>query len=562
MSPTKTKLDKIDERHKLLISELLKNEVSMIKIVDKNVVHAMNLVKESIMENLDDIARDQNKTIFINIPIHAIHVSTAMIDRAVDGTVTVTSGRLGTIIPQRGNQPATIKDISQVDVYLTTMTRYLMGEDLPLGILPYTSSIKKQKQPLKIPMADEIHVISVIPVSYEFKNLHDFAGILSNIPKNIRTLWNVDHPDKEVEDTVQEIVSKSVNNTIRSVLNLPDLNHTIVFIRQDSVEEFVTGVPVVVTTKNENTYVQEEAVSSISKLKDAKLKTQVGKTVFADLETTSVVNSIDTSYKLDRIAGYEFIKDFVRTRAKLLKNEKAVREHNIQLKGLFLLGVPGTGKSTIAKCVGNELGIPAYELNIEAAFNKHFGTTEGKIQSTLDLLERLGRVAVVIDEIDKLFAGVATGTTGNDVPVRIFGMLLKHMAKEDSNILFIATANDMNLPASFTRKGRFDKVFFVDVPTAQERKLILEYYIKKFKANQLIDEKILNSLVVQTENWTGSDLETLVKEVTIARIVNPKKKNNEIIEEIMTVLGPSIKKPEIEKMREIGSTYADNMKLV
>ena len=184
-------------------------------------------------------------------------------------------------------------------------------------------------------------------------------------------------------------------------------------------------------------------------------------------------------------------------------------------KGIMIIGMPGCGKSLTAKATASLFEIPLVRLDVGRLLGKYVGESEENMRNALKLSEAISPCVLWIDEIEKAFAGVGGEGGGNDVTTRLFGQFLTWMQEKENTVFIVATANDISrLPPEFLRKGRFDELFFVDLPNGTERRKILEIHLKKRKKwNENIDSI---ALIKETEGYNGADLEAVVKD-TIER---------------------------------------------
>jgi len=175
-------------------------------------------------------------------------------------------------------------------------------------------------------------------------------------------------------------------------------------------------------------------------------------------------------------------------------------------KGILLLGVQGCGKSLAAKAVAGGFGVPLLRLDIGTLYNKYHGETERNLRAALKNAELLAPCVLWLDEIEKALA-----TTGSDdgVSRRVLGYLLTWMAERKAPVFLVATANDVQaLPAELLRKGRFDEIFFVDLPNAEVRTEVLRIHLAKRDLKPA--EFDLPALVAASEGFSGAEIEQLV----------------------------------------------------
>ena len=176
-------------------------------------------------------------------------------------------------------------------------------------------------------------------------------------------------------------------------------------------------------------------------------------------------------------------------------------------KGVLLIGVPGCGKSLCAKAVAMEWKLPLLKLDTSRLYNKYIGESEKNFRRAMDAAERLAPCVLFIDELEKAFAG--GGSEDGGVSQRVLGTFLAWMQERKADVFTVATANDVTrLPPEFLRKGRFDEVFFVDLPDAEARKAILAVHLKK--RSQDVAAFDLDALVAATDGFSGAEIEQAV----------------------------------------------------
>jgi len=177
-------------------------------------------------------------------------------------------------------------------------------------------------------------------------------------------------------------------------------------------------------------------------------------------------------------------------------------------KGVLLLGVPGCGKSLAAKAVAKEWGLPLLKLDPAALYDKYVGESERNFRKAMALAEKLSPTVLWIDELEKAFSP-SGGEEDGGLSRRIFGTFLSWLQDRKGDVFVVATANDVSrLPPEFLRKGRFDEIFFVDLPNAEARSALFAIHLRKRGQDPARFD--LPRLVEATEGFGGSEVEQAI----------------------------------------------------
>ena len=217
------------------------------------------------------------------------------------------------------------------------------------------------------------------------------------------------------------------------------------------------------------------------------------------------------------VGGLDNLKAWLKQRSKAF--ERKAKEFGLQEpKGIMLLGVPGCGKSLTAKCVATEWKQPLLRLDVGKVFQAEVGSSENNIRRAIATAEAVAPCVLWIDEIEKGLnvGGERDGGTNS----RVFSTILTWMQEKTKPVFVVATANDISqLPPEFLRKGRFDEIFFVDLPTEEERKEIFRIHLHKSNQTEIQD---LDDIAKATTLFNGAEIEEAVKEAMfLAYIENP-----------------------------------------
>lgn len=225
------------------------------------------------------------------------------------------------------------------------------------------------------------------------------------------------------------------------------------------------------------------------------------------IRRNGILEYIDEDETIEAVGGLDELKKWLRQRSNAF-TERA-REYGLpQPKGMLILGVPGCGKSLIAKTTARLWSLPLLRLDIGRVYDGSMvGRSEANLRNALKTAESISPVILFIDELDKAFAGT-TGSADSDggTSSRIFGSFLTWMQEKTSPVFVMATANRVErLPGEFLRKGRFDEIFFVDLPTPEEKKEIFKIHLLKRRKD--ISRFDLEQLAKVADGFSGAEIE-------------------------------------------------------
>lgn len=211
---------------------------------------------------------------------------------------------------------------------------------------------------------------------------------------------------------------------------------------------------------------------------------------------------------LDAVGGLDVLKMWLKSRRMAL-SQKA-REFGLPApKGMMLVGVPGSGKSLTAKCVATAWKLPLLRLDLGALKSKYVGESEGNIRRALATAEAVAPCILWLDEIEKALSGSSGPQGDGGVAADALGAILSWMQEHEGTVFVVATANDVRaLPPELLRKGRFDEMFFVDLPTSKERGEIIAATLRKF--GRSLSNSDIADVVAVTDGFTGAELAALI----------------------------------------------------
>jgi len=225
------------------------------------------------------------------------------------------------------------------------------------------------------------------------------------------------------------------------------------------------------------------------------------------IRRNGILEYIEEDETIASVGGLEELKRWLTQRSNAF-TERA-REYGLpQPKGMLILGVPGCGKSLIAKTTSRLWGLPLIRLDMGRVYDGSMvGRSEANLRNALKTAESISPAILFIDELDKAFAGTS-GSADSDggTSSRIFGSFLTWMQEKNSPVFVMATANRVErLPGEFLRKGRFDELFFVDLPNAEERKDIFGIHLSKRKRD--LSRFDLDQLANVSDGFSGAEIE-------------------------------------------------------
>ncbi len=227
------------------------------------------------------------------------------------------------------------------------------------------------------------------------------------------------------------------------------------------------------------------------------------------IRKSGILEYYETAESLDEIGGLETLKTWLQKRRGAF-TQKA-RDFGLPLpKGILLIGVPGCGKSLTAKAVGAAWQMPLLRLDVGKIMGGLVGASEENIRKALKTAEAIAPAVLWLDEIEKGFSGTGSSNMSDGgTTSRVFGTFITWMQEKTAPVFVIATANDVRaLPPELLRKGRFDEIFFVDLPTRDERKSILDIHLRKKKRDpETLD---IAKVVEAMPEFSGAEIEQAV----------------------------------------------------
>ena len=273
------------------------------------------------------------------------------------------------------------------------------------------------------------------------------------------------------------------------------------------------------------------------------------------VQKSGIMEMVPLKERIEDIGGLENLKAWLKRKAKVLKNIDKAEAFGVDLpKGVLIAGLPGCGKSLNAKAAAALFEVPLLRLDMGRLMGKYVGESEANLRQAIALAEAISPCVLWIDELEKAFAGIGASGGGAEVTTRLFGAFLTWMQEKEGLAFVVATANNIsNLPPELLRKGRFDEIFYVGLPNAQEREKIFSIHIAKRRKQDLPNIN-LSALVQKTEGYSGSDIEGVVKDAIEAAFTqdSPALTTDLLLKAIESTASLSeIMKDAIEKMAKV-----------
>ncbi len=313
------------------------------------------------------------------------------------------------------------------------------------------------------------------------------------IPKEIEKFITVFEADDMTTDDIKEYVKNYLNNINISVQQKL-LNEIAIAFKGLTAYEIESLLNLSLSENGSITHTDLKLISE--------QKRQI-------IMKTNILEMINVKEKIEDIGGLNQLKNWLERKSKVYKSIDEAMKFGVDMpKGVLIAGIPGCGKSLTAKVTSALFEVPLLKLDMGKIMGKYLGESETNMRKAIKLAETISPCVLWVDELEKAFAG--TDGSGHEVTMRLFAAFLTWLQEKTTPVFVVATANDISkMPPELLRKGRFDDIFYVDLPNDSERKSIFEIHIQKRRPMDL--RKIdLNQLVKQTEGFSGADIEGVV----------------------------------------------------
>jgi len=270
------------------------------------------------------------------------------------------------------------------------------------------------------------------------------------------------------------------------------------------------------------------------------------------LKRSEMLDFVEASENLSVVGGFENLKRWLKQRQGAW--EDGAREFGLDPpRGAIILGVQGCGKSMCARAIAGEWKIPLVKFDTAAVYDKYIGETEKRIQKVFQVAEELAPCVLWIDELEKVFAGSGPDSASADAGVssRLLASFLSWMQDRRAPVFVAATCNNVTvLPPELIRKGRFDELFFVDLPNQTERRQIFQITLTRRKRNPA--EFNLDQVAAAARGYSGAEIDAAVQTAMYAAYAGKRPLNSEDLIDALKATVPlsTTRAEEIERLRE------------
>ena len=353
-------------------------------------------------------------------------------------------------------------------------------------------------------------------------------------------------PDlKEAKDLLHQVINESLQGRIPVKFD-------------ESEEERVVRAGLGLTTNElENAFMKAAVANKEFSIENIRVILEEKKQI---IERTGILQYFSTDTEITEIGGLDVLKKWLDENRKMF-DEKAALAGCDTPKGMLLLGVPGCGKSLTAKAMASQWKMPLLRLDLGSVFGGLVGESEANMRRALDAAESIAPCVLWVDEIEKGLAGMTSAGSGDSgTSQRVFGNMITWMQERAAPVFFVATANDISRISTtapeLLRSGRFDEIFFVDLPNLEERKEIFGIHLQKRKEDPENFDLLI--LAGRTKGFSGSDIEQVVKDAKRQSFIAGKELSDTFLLDVVSDRLPVAvtMKEKIEELRKWASVRA------
>ncbi|WP_044973335.1 AAA family ATPase [Ruminococcus sp. HUN007] len=288
--------------------------------------------------------------------------------------------------------------------------------------------------------------------------------------------------------------------------------------------------------------------------KDLKLIFEQKRQIIMKSNTLEMIN---VKEKITDIGGLDNLKKWLERKAAIFRDIDSAVQFGVDMpKGVLIAGIPGCGKSLAAKATSALFEVPLLKLDMGKIMGKYLGESETNMRKAIELAETISPCVLWVDELEKAFAG--TDGSGHEVTMRLFATFLTWLQEKTSPVFVVATANDISkMPPELLRKGRFDDIFYVDLPNDNERKRIFEIHIRKRRPADLSGIDV-SALVGKSSGYSGADIESVVVEAVEDAFAN--KQDGLKTDNVLKIINSTKSLSDImgEKIKNLRKFYSES----
>ncbi len=320
-----------------------------------------------------------------------------------------------------------------------------------------------------------------------------------NVPVDLEkdvAVVDFDLPDRET-------VNGLLDNIVKTVSQKKNIK---VDISADTREKLINAALGLTVNEVENAFARAIVADNAFDARDIDLVLEEKKQI---IRKTGLLDYFHTDESINSVGGLDSLKDWLAKRA-LAFTQKAKDFGLPEPKGILLVGVQGCGKSLTAKAVSNLWKLPLLRFDVGKVFSGIVGSSEENMRRAIRTAESIAPVILWIDEIEKSLSGVQSSSFSDaGTSARVFGSFITWLQEKNKPVFVIATANNIKmLPPELLRKGRFDEIFFIDLPSAGERETIFAIHLKKRKRDPGAYD--LGALAAASEGYSGAEIEQAI----------------------------------------------------
>lgn len=372
---------------------------------------------------------------------------------------------------------------------------------------------------------------SITVVSLPLPNREDLSHVLESVLNGLEDMAM--KGNEKAKNTLQKIQEQLSENGTRETLLSAGLGLTL-----DEFEDVLTKS--IVETHNLDTSVIVAEKEQI-------------------IRKSGILEFYTSLAEMQDVGGLQVLKDWITKRRQAFS--KKAQEFGLKIpKGVFLAGAPGTGKSLTAKVLAKYMQMPLLRLDVSRIFASHVGESEQNVSNALKMADAVSPAILWVDEVEKAFAGVqSSGSLDSGVTARVFGTFLTWMQEHQTPVFVVSTCNNPTaIPPEFMRAGRFDEVFYVDLPSEDERREIFEIHLKKVHRNPADFD--IASFASASDGFSGAEIEAVIQDALHKAFFAGRELTSEDINEAVDKSVPLSKKrkPEMDALRKWGDTNAVN----